>query len=137
MHRFPNKSIINRFKLTAVLLCFKYLMIPVISGILIYSLVINDFKLTEISVALAIITVLASILQWLLAARTRCPLCVTPVLASIRCSKHRNARSFLGSHRLQVAVAILLTKRFRCPYCNETAAMEVRVRGQRSKVRND
>jgi hypothetical protein len=136
MHRFPNKSVVTRFKLAALLLCLKCLMTPAVAGILIYSLVTDDLKLTEISVMLVILTTLVVILQWLLAARTRCPLCMTPVLAATRCSKHRSARSLLGSHRLRVATSILFKDSFHCPYCHEPSAMEVRVRGQHSATRH-
>lgn len=135
MHRFPNRSVVTRLKLAALLLCMKCLMTPVVAGILIYSLVTYDLKLTEISMVLLAITALVAVLQWLLAARARCPLCQTPVLNASRCSKHRGARSLLGSHRLRVATAILFKGWFQCPYCNEPSAMEVRVRGRHSTTR--
>ncbi len=136
MHRFPNRSVVTRFKLAALLLCLKCLMAPAFAGILIYSLVTDDLKLTEISMVLLLLTTLVGILQWLLAARTRCPLCLTPVLSAARCSTHRSARSLLGSHRLRVATAILFKDSFHCPYCHEPAAMEVRVRGRHSTTRH-
>lgn len=129
MHRFPSKSIIIRFKFTAILLCLGCLMVPAVAGTLSYSIMTDDPGLTKIGIALLVLTVLVAILQCMLASRTRCPLCMTPVLASKRCSKHRNARTFLGSHRLRVAFAILFKNAFKCPYCNEVAAMEVRNRG--------
>ena len=61
-----------------------------------------------------------------LAAKTRCPLCLTPVLATKGCSKHRNARTLLGSHRLRVAMSVLFKGRFYCPYCHEPSVLEVR-----------
>ena len=51
---------------------------------------------------------------------------MTPVLAKKDCTKHRHARTFLGSHRLRVALAILFRNSFRCPYCNESTILEVR-----------
>jgi len=35
-------------------------------------------------------------------------------------------RSVMGSHRLRVALAILFKNQFRCPYCNESTALELR-----------
>ena len=32
----------------------------------------------------------------------------------------------MGSHRLRVALAILFKNQFRCPYCNESTALELR-----------
>ena len=128
MHRFPSKSIIIRFRFAAILLCLGWLMIPAVAGTLSYSIMTDDPGLTKIGIALLALTILIMILQCLIASRTRCPLCMTPVLASKRCSKHRHARTFLGSHRLRVAFAILFKNAFKCPYCNEASAMEVRNR---------
>ena len=73
---------------------------------------------------LAGLTVLTAILQWLIATRTGCPLCMTPVLAKKQCVTHRNARPFLGSSRLKVALTILFKRTFRCPYCGELTAIK-------------
>lgn len=135
MHRFPSKSTINRFRFVALLVCFKFLAVPVVAGLLIYSFIQDDSKLTIIALCLGIACVLMCIIQWSLAARARCPLCLTPVLASKGCAKHRNARTVLGSHRLRVALAILFRGRFLCPYCHEPSLMEVRSRRQRSHAR--
>lgn len=105
-------------------------MILVSGGILIYSLIIHDKALTVLGIGLTAITMAMVVLQWIVSARTSCPLCMTPVLGQKRCMKHRHARTFMGSHRLRVALAILIKKSFRCPYCNEPTAMEVRNRTQ-------
>lgn len=128
MHRFQSKSTILRFRLTALLLVLKCAMVPLVGGVLVYSFIENDHELAIVALGLGFTTVLMGILQWLLAARTRCPLCMTPVLASKGCSKHRHARSFLGSFRLRVALAVLFRGSFLCPYCHEKSAMAVRSR---------
>lgn len=128
MHRFPSKSVIVRFRFAAILLCLYLLMFPVVAGTLAYSIMTDDRGLTRIGIVLLVLAVLLGILQWLIAARTRCPLCMTPVLATKGCSKHRNARRLVGSYRLRVAVAVLIKNGFRCPYCNESSEMEVRTR---------
>jgi hypothetical protein len=51
---------------------------------------------------------------------------MTPVLGNKDCTKHRSAKTLLGSHRLRVAVSLLCTGRFRCPYCGEPTLLEVR-----------
>ena len=136
MHRFPSKSTINRFRfVVALLVCFKFLAVPVVAGLLIYSFIQDDSKLTIIALCLGIACVLMCIIQWSLATRARCPLCLTPVLASNGCSKHRNARTLLGSYRLRVAAMILFRDSFDCPYCHEPAAMEVRSRQPRTQTR--
>jgi len=128
MHRFPSKSTIHRFRLVAFLLCFRCLTVPVIVGLLIYSFIHEAHDLTVIALGLGSVCVLMSLMQWLLAGRTRCPLCMTSVLASNGCAKHRNARTLLGSYRLRVALGILFRGTFHCPYCHEPSIMEVRSR---------
>lgn len=128
MHRFSSQSAIVRLKLASLLLCLKYFLALATVGILVYSLVESDPRLTWIALGCGVFTVVVVIVQWLLAAKTRCPLCLTPVLATKGCSKHRNAQTFLGSHRLRVALSVLFKGRFYCPYCHEPSALEVRQR---------
>ncbi len=128
MHRLRSKSTIYRFRVAALLLCLKCILMPACGVILIYSIIIHDDELTLWAMGLIILTTLMVILQWLIAARTSCPLCLTPVLAVKNCMKHRHARTFLGSHRLRVAMAVLFKNSFRCPYCHEPTALEVRDR---------
>ena len=135
MHRFQSKTTIIRFRLAALLLVLKCLLIPVVVGLLIYSLLENDHHLIFLAMGLGLTTVLMGMLQWMLASRTRCPLCMTPVLASKGCAKHRHARSFLGSYRLRVALAVLFRDSFLCPYCHEKSAMLVRSRHPNSSSR--
>lgn len=107
------------------------MMIPIVVGTLVYSIMTDDHSLAKIGIALIGSAVLVVILQFLIGQRARFPLCMTPVLASKGCSKHRQARTLFGSHRLRVAAAIVFTNRFKCPYCNESAELEVRTRSHR------
>jgi len=68
--------------------------------------------------------------QRLMAGRAKCPLCLTPPLVHKSCQKNREARTFLGSYRLRVALSVLLLRRFTCPYCGEPTRCEVRGYGQ-------
>lgn len=115
-----------RFRFAAILLLCSRLCAPVVTGMLAYAVVAGNRRLTIIAAGLAILAVVLVVLQWIAACRTGCPLCRTPVLAPKACMKHRRARTFFGSHRLRVALAILLRNRFRCPYCNESTSMELR-----------
>lgn len=128
MHRFQSRSTIVRFKFASLLLCLKWLLAPVAIGLLVYSIIKHDMDLTWVAIGLGGATIFALILQWILASRTRCPLCLTPVLATKGCSKHRHAKTVLGSYRLRVSLAVLFKGSFRCPYCNEPSVMEVRDR---------
>ena len=51
------------------------------------------------------------------------------VLDAGACSKKLRqtprCKKLMGSHRLRVALAILFRNRFRCPYCNESTALEI------------
>ena len=126
-----SQAAIRRIRIASWLICAKCVMTPVSLAFLAYSLVLGDRGLTSIALGCPLLTGLFVVLQWLVSQRTSCPLCMTPVLAAKRCTKHRNARSFLGSHRLRTALAVIFTNSFRCPYCNEPALLEVRTRRHR------
>lgn len=111
-----------------MLLCFKWLLIPVVLVLLLYSVVVVDESLAKIALWLGGLVLLIAFLQKLVANRARCPLCMTHVLSAKRCSKHRKARKFFGSYRMRVALGVLFKGSFSCPYCHERSAMEVRVR---------
>lgn len=126
MHRLPSKSTVYRFRVAALLLCTRSILGLASVSVLVYSFVREDRMLTLVGIGLGAVTVAAIILQWMLATRTRCPLCLTPVLAKKGCSTHRSARTFMGSYRLRVALAILLQGSFKCPYCHEPTSVEAR-----------
>jgi hypothetical protein len=126
MHRPRSTTAILRFRLAASLLVGNCLLALVAAGLLVRSLVTGNFQVTMVGASFVVLLLLLVVAQWIAAAGTRCPLCCTPVLAPMRCAKHRHARTFLGSHRLRVALAILCKNHFRCPYCHETTGLEVR-----------
>lgn len=128
MHRLPSSSAVRRIRLTALLLCIQCLMAPTAAGLLVCSMVIGNRELAGIGISMLILACLMMPLQWLFAARANCPLCITPVLANKGCAKHRSARTLCGSHRLEVALAILTLNRFRCPYCGEHCELKARSR---------
>lgn len=128
MHQFRSKSTILRFKAASLLLCLRCLLAPLASITFLYAVFQDDRKLAHVGIGLGVTAVLSTLSQWILAARARCPLCLTPVLASKDCAKHRRTRPFLGSYRLRVALSILFKSTFHCPYCSEKSAMKVRRR---------
>ena len=128
MHRPRSTTEIARFRIAAVLWFGICVLMPVAAGVLLQSLMVEDRQLTAIGAGLSVLSVGLLIPQWVVGAHSRCPLCRTPVLAPKGCVKHRRAKSLFGSHRLRVALAILFKNKFRCPYCNEVTAMEVRDR---------
>lgn len=126
MHRFQSKSTIHRFRFVSLLFCLKAILMPVAALLLVYSVVLAKRHLVILSLILGGTALLLLIIQWATASRTRCPLCMTPVLAKKDCSKHRNARRLFGSYRLRVALSVLSKGRFHCPYCHEPSALQLR-----------
>lgn len=126
MHQLRSKLTINRFRLVAVLLVLKVLLIPTVLGLLFYSYFVSNREMIQIALGLGGATVLVHILVWSIATSARCPLCMTPVMAKLRCATHRRARTLFGSYRNRVAYGILFKGSFTCPYCHEQTAMEVR-----------
>jgi hypothetical protein len=126
MHKMPSTHAIRRIRIAAMLLLAKCLLTPAAAGVLIHSFVVQDPELSFIGLGMLLLTGLVVLLQWLVSTRANCPLCMTPVLANKDCMKHRSAKTLLGSHRLRVAVSLLFTGRFRCPYCGEPTVLVVR-----------
>lgn len=124
MHHLRSASAVVRFRLAALLWFGICLLAPLAAGLLLQSLLTDNFGLTLAGSGLAILSLGLFIPQWAAGSRTDCPLCWTPVLAPKACMKHHRAKTVLGSHRLRVALAILLKNKFRCPYCNESTALE-------------
>lgn len=125
MHRLPSTFSIFRFRLAAVLLCARWVMTPLTGAILIHAVIHYHWPYAMIGLGLSGLTVLLAILEWLVAARTSCPLCRVPVLAPQKCARHWRARPLLGSYRLRVALAVLVRNSFLCPYCHEPTAIQL------------
>lgn len=136
MHHPRTTAAAWRLRIASLLLLVNRLLISVAVGLLLVSLPANDRHLMIYGLVLAIVGVLLVITQWIAASHAGCPLCRTPVLAPMGCMKHRKARRLLGSYKLRVALSIMFTERFRCPYCNEPTAMDVRetLRSPRPRV---
>jgi hypothetical protein len=130
MHKLPSSSSVRRFRIASLLLCGKCVMTPLAGAFLVYAILRGDQALVFLALGAIGLTILMVVLQWLVSARTQCPLCLTPVLANKHCMKHREARTFLGSYRLRVAIGVILSNSFRCPYCNEPTRVEVRQRNR-------
>jgi len=47
-----------------------------------------------------------------------CPHCRSQMMRFSRIAKHRKAKKLLGSYILRVAVQVIFTNRFLCPYCH-------------------
>ena len=139
MHHLRSSSDVRHFRFAAFLLFLICLLAPVAAGLLVQSLWLGNFQLTMAGSGVALLSCFLVIPLLTQGYHTNCPLCWTPVLASMACSKHRDARKLMGSHRLRVALAILFKDQFRCPYCNESTALDLShtpryVTGHRSRL---
>jgi hypothetical protein len=136
MHHPCSISAARLLRIASFLLLGSRLMIPIAAGLILVSLLYGNHRLMIYGVGVALISVGLIVAQWIAAFHAGCPLCRTPVLAPLGCMRHRKARRLLGSYQLRVALSIMFTERFRCPYCNESTAMDVRerFRGTRPRI---
>lgn len=135
MHHPRSISDVRRLRIASLLLLVSRLLILTAGALLLVSLFANDHQLMIFGSILVVVSLVLLIAQWVAASHAGCPLCRTPVLTPMGCVKHRKARRLLGSYQLRVALAIMFTERFRCPYCNEPTAMEVREKLSGSRPR--
>jgi hypothetical protein len=136
MHHPSSTSAARLLRIASLLLLGSRLMIPIAAGLILVALLSTDNRLMIYGLGVAFMSVFLIVAQWIAAFHAGCPLCRTPVLAPMGCMRHRKARRFLGSYQMRVALSIMFTERFRCPYCNEPTAMDVRerFRGTRPRV---
>jgi hypothetical protein len=130
MHSLPNQNTVRRFRFAAFLLLLKWMFLTGFLGLFGYSMWMERSDLTWYAMGLLGLGVVVSLAHWMIGARARCPLCFVPSFSHQQCSKHRKAPHFLGSYRLFVALAVIFKGYFRCPYCGEPTAMEVRTRSR-------
>lgn len=135
MHRPRSISAARRLRLASLLVIATPLLVFTAWSLLMVSFFANNRQLMISGSSLMVIGLVLIIVQWFVASHAGCPLCRTPVLASMGCVKHRRARRLLGSYKTRVATAIVFTDQFRCPYCNELTAMEVKERLSGSRPR--
>ena len=109
----------------------KCVLVPVTTVVLAWAVITSNMELAFIGLVMAGLSILILVLHWVVAARANCRFCITPVMAAKGCSLNRKAKSFLGNYQLRVALAVLFTGGFRCPYCGEPSILEVRQRRMR------
>jgi len=126
MHRFRSSFSIFRLRMVAVIVCLKFIMLPFGIFFLLRGTLIWDYQTVVIAIAILLGVVALSIITWSLSRGTRCPLCHVATFGNSGCSKNSKARKLFGSYALYAAIFILSRGRFRCPYCNEPVALELR-----------
>jgi hypothetical protein len=132
MHRPRHAQVIVKLQLAALLLCLSRLLIPAALAMAITAVLSGETGHLKIALALGGSALVLAVLHWIFASGGKCPLCTMPVLSRKGCSKHRNAATIAGSHRLPVAFGVLFKGHFRCPYCNEPTLLEMRETVRRS-----
>lgn len=135
MHHPPSIHAARRMRIASLLLLCNRLLIVTAGALLLASILANDPRLMIYGIAAAAICILFIIAQSIAASHTDCPLCRTPVLASMKCMKHRKAKRLLGSYRMRVALGIIIKQQFRCPYCHEPTELDVGERLSGSRPR--
>lgn len=131
MHRLPSELTLRRFKITSFLVFFVWFCVPVVLGLLFLGFYTAQHHWLAWAAGVAGFGILCMIICFFLSGRVKCPLCMMPPLQNRRCSRHRTSETWLGSYKLKVAQSILFKGSFRCPYCGEPTAMEVRQRSGR------
>lgn len=125
MHHLRTIPAIIHFRVSALIWMINCLLPLVAAGLLIELMCAGSTHSALLGLAVLALSPVMVIPHWAASSHTNCPVCWTLVLAPKHSAKHRNAKTLMGSHRLRVAVAILCKNEFRCPYCNESTALEL------------
>lgn len=128
MHRLPSDSVVRKYRLAAVMVVFSFLVIPISFSVLWLGFTFGERKIVVSSVWCMGGSLLYIVITIIFVARLKCPLCMMPPLQRRGCSKNRKSSKFAGSYRLKVALSILGSNQFRCPYCGEQTMMVARKR---------
>jgi cytochrome bd-type quinol oxidase subunit 1 len=123
MHRLPSPFAVRRFRIASTFLVLKWSLMATAAVLLVYSMTTNTRESAMLAMILMGSAVPVTLLQWVTAARARCPLCLGNPLSHRSCSKNAKAHKLFGSYRLFVAVSVIFTGKFRCPYCGEHTAV--------------
>jgi hypothetical protein len=126
MHRLRSEELVRRYRLASLLWIFVCICLPVTIGLLGYGIYEKRHDFMYYGLGSAGLGLFLMMWFTILSNRLRCPLCMVQPLSRRGCAKNRNAGKLLGSYRLMVAASILVRDHFRCPYCGEPTAMEVR-----------
>lgn len=126
MHRLPNPGSVRRFRLVALCVFLKWLLLAGGAPLMAYAMMVDRKDLSYIALGMMGGAGLTSIGHWIAGARARCPLCFVPSFSHQQQSKSRRAYHFLGSYRIFVALSVLFRGWFHCAYCGENTAMEAR-----------
>jgi DNA-directed RNA polymerase subunit RPC12/RpoP len=134
MHRLPSSKAVTRLTLASWGLFLMWLLIPAALGFTTFGLFLMDTQLLGVALYLIGATLILGMIQWMISANIRCPLCLARLMLRQRCSKHRKAKDLLGSYRLRVATTVIFNRNFSCPYCGESTLVAARSASSASKI---
>lgn len=121
MHRFANKSLLIRLRLSALLLIVFALSMLLLPAAVVWGTLIYDPRGLQASIILLPIAVVSGLLFLLVSSDVRCPLCRGQVMRRLRGAPiGRGVRPLFGSYRLRVVTRLFFTGNFRCLHCGET-----------------
>ena len=126
MYHLRSRSAVVQFKIASWVFVMKWLLLGAgCLGLVLAAAAINR-NVMQLAVGLLGVGFLLSVVHWLQSATARCPLCLATPMVHRSCSKHRRAQRLFGSYRLRVALGVLSSRRFRCPYCGEITLVQTR-----------
>lgn len=128
MHRLSSYYALRRFRIVSLLILLMFLTLPVVVAFLCYGVFSKDVELMRIAAMILGFGFILKVITYIMAGRLRCPLCLGVPFRKLGCTKHKSAETLLGSYQAEVAASVLFKDKFRCPYCGERTAMEVRER---------
>ena len=135
MHRLSSHYVLRRFKITSLFVVLMFLSLPLAVGCVLYGWYADDTAWMKNAGIILAAGLVLKVLAFIIGERLKCPLCMAAPLRNLGCAKHRSAQTLFGSHKLAVATSVLFEGNFRCPYCGEMTAMQVRERSSRRDLR--
>jgi hypothetical protein len=131
MHRPPSRQAARHIRTASLLLTGWHLLAAGATVLIAWTFITGDNSVGTVGLLTLAAAALLAFLQWFAAQYATCPLCKITMLGNHVCSRLRNARRLFGSQRLFVATSVLLTNRFRCPYCGEPSVLTPHQHGRR------
>lgn len=121
VHRFANKSLLVRLRLSALLLIVFALSMFLLPLAIVWGTVVLDPRGLQVSIILLPTAVVSGLLFLLMSSEVRCPLCRGLVMRRLRGAPiGKGVRPLFGSYRLRVILRLFFTGNFRCLHCGET-----------------
>ena len=89
-------------------------------GFLVAGIILDQKNLLCFGSVSAALAIVSAFVFFILSLSWHCPLCLGKLWVRTGCRRHRKAKRALGiSYRLRIALAVLFSKSYRCPYCGE------------------